>query len=119
MKKAKSLRGDHLLLADDCQAAKFEGMRRSEEYAQRLGNSHREYQKVRSAVSEQFENNLSNFLLVILKREAWGFAGIAAGQPEFKHPALANVFLIGVKGQLWLPGLTKNHVEQLDASEFS
>lgn len=94
---------------------KMEGLRRSEEASQRLGVSHRTYQKVRSAVSERFNNDLTNFLLIFLKEEAWGFAGVTSGQPEFKNPALANVYLIGGKGQLWIPGLTPAHVQKIDA----
>ena len=90
-----------------------EGFRGSETAANRLGISHREYQKVRSAVSEQFNNNLHNSLLIVLMQDVWGFAGITAGQPEFKNPAYANVYLIGGKGQLWIPGLTSSQVQEL------
>ncbi len=69
---------------------KAEGLRRSEEAAQRLGVSHRDYQKYRAAVSEKFDNNLSFFLLIMLKEGAWGFAGTTSGQPEFKDPALKH-----------------------------
>jgi hypothetical protein len=93
----------------------MEGLRRSEEHAARLGVSHRRYQQVRSAVSEQFNNNLTHLLLIFLKQEVWGFAGRTSGQPEFKNPAMNNVYLIGGKGQLWIPGLTSAHVEQINA----
>src|ERR1700741_3963900 len=39
---------------------KMEGLRRSEEASQRLGVSHRTYQRFRSAVSERFNNDLTN-----------------------------------------------------------
>ena len=89
-----------------------EGFRTSETMAHRLGVTHRQYQKVRSAVSEQF-NKLENLLLVELLRDAWGFAGRTRGQPEFKDPALANVFLIGGKGQVWIPNLTPSYMREI------
>ena len=89
-----------------------EGFRASETMAQRLGVTHRQYQKARSAVSEKFNNNLQNLLMIELLADVWGFAGRTNGQPEFKDPALANVFLIGGKGQLWIPNLTVPHVRQ-------
>jgi|SRR5580698_1845689 hypothetical protein len=92
-----------------------EGFRTSETRASRLGVTHRQYQKVRSAVSENFNNHLANLLLIDLQEDVWGFAGRTSGQPEFKDPALANVFLIGGKGQLWVPNLTDRHIRQIPA----
>lgn len=77
--------------------------------------THRQYQKVRSAVSEKFNNNLKNLLVTELLDDIWGFAGRTSGQPEFKDPLLANVFLIGGKGQLWIPNLTVAHIRQIPA----
>ena len=90
-----------------------EGFRDSETAAQRVGVSHRQYQFVRAAVSEKFGNKLENLLIIQLLKGAWGFAGVTSGQPEFKDPRLANVFLIGGKGQLWLPNLTKADVQEI------
>jgi len=92
-----------------------EGFRTSEQRAHRLGVTHREYQRVRSAVSENFNNNLQNLLLIELREDVWGFAGQTRGQPEFKDPALANVFLIGGKGQLWIPNLTRMQVLKIES----
>lgn len=92
-----------------------EGFRTSEIRARRLGVAHRQYQKVRSAVSETFNNNLRNLLLIELLDYICGFAGRTSGQPEFKDPALANVFLIGGKGQLWIPNLTSRHIRPIPA----
>jgi hypothetical protein len=90
-----------------------EGFRASEDAAHRLGVSHRAYQKVRGAVSNKFNNNLEHLLLIELKIGGWGFAGRTSGQPEFKNPSLANVYLIGGKGQLWIPNLTSLHVREI------
>jgi hypothetical protein len=92
-----------------------EGFRTSETMARRLGVTHRQYQQVRSAVSEKFNNNLQNLLLIELLGDVWGFAGRTRGQPEFKDPKLANVFLIGGKGQLWIPNLTASQIRQIPA----
>jgi len=92
-----------------------EGFRASETRARRLGVTHRQYQRVRSAVSEKFPNDLQNLLLIELLSDAWGFAGRTSGQPEFKDPSLANVFLIGGKGQLWIPNLTLAYVREIEA----
>ena len=92
-----------------------EGFRTSETRARRLGVTHRQYQRVRSAVSEKFGNNLRVLLLTELLDDLWGFAGRTSGQPEFKDPALANVFLIGGKGQLWIPNLTVRHIREIPA----
>ena len=91
-----------------------EGFRTSETIARRLGTTHRQYQKVRSAVSETF-NHMRHLLLIELLRDVWGFAGRTSGQREFKDPALANVYLIGGKGQLWIPNLTRTHVRKIEA----
>jgi hypothetical protein len=92
-----------------------EGFRDSETAARRIGSNHRTYQQIRTAVSERFDNNLNNLLLIELKIGVWGFAGRASGQPEFKNPSLANVYLIGGKCQLWIPNLTPSHVRQIPA----
>jgi hypothetical protein len=92
-----------------------EGFRTSEVRARRLGVTYRQYQKVRSAVSENFNNNLGKLLRIELLEDIWGFAGRTSGQPEFKDPALANVFLIGGKGQLWVPNLTERHIRPIPA----
>lgn len=66
-------------------------------------------------MSETFNNKLQNLLLIELIADVWGFAGKTSGQPEFRDPALANVFLIGGKGQLWIPGLKLEHLRQIEA----
>jgi hypothetical protein len=90
-----------------------EGFRTSEIRARRLGVTHRDLQRVRSAVSERFDNNMQNLLLIELIRDVWGFAGRTSGQPEFRDRALANVYLIGGKGQVWIPHLTRAEVRQI------
>jgi hypothetical protein len=92
-----------------------EGFRGSETAAHRLGVTHREYQKVRGAVSEKFNNSLQRLLLIELTAGVWGFAGRTSGQPQFQDPSLGNVYLIGGKGQLWIPNLTPSHVRQIPA----
>jgi hypothetical protein len=92
-----------------------EGFGSTENFARRLGVHHREYQRVRGAVSEKFDNNMQLLLLIELTVDAWGFAGRTSGQPEFKDPKLANVYLIGGKGQLWIPGLKASDVIRIPA----
>jgi hypothetical protein len=94
-----------------------DGFRVSEERAKRIGRTHREFARSRAAISGQFNNRLSNMLLVELSVPVWGFAGQASGQPEFARdqPELANVFLIGGACQVWIPGLTPLHVKSIPA----
>ena len=91
----------------------MEGFRDSETAAHRLGVSHRRYQGVRAAVSEKFNNKMANLLLIELMNGVWGFGGVTRGQAEFKNPKLANVYLIGGKGQLWIPNLTAADVREI------
>jgi len=89
-----------------------EGFRDSEVYASRLGVSPRSKQRVRGAVSEKFNNPMQNLLMIQLDEKVWGFAGTTSGQPQFKSPALDNVYLIGGKGQVYIPNLTLRHVHK-------
>lgn len=95
--------------------AMAEGFRVAEERAARLGKTHREYARVRAAISDQFENSMSDLLVVTLNEEVWAFAGQASGQREFKDELedLRNVILIGGAWQVWVPGLTLRHVTAL------
>jgi hypothetical protein len=90
-----------------------EGFRDSEMRAHRLGVSHRKYQGVRAAISEKFNNKLENLLLAEITTGVWGFAGVTRGQAEFKDPKLANVYLIGGRGQLWIPNLTDADIREI------
>lgn len=92
-----------------------EGFRGTETMARRRGVTHREYQRVRGAVSEKFNNLMENLLLIQLNVDAYSFAGPTSGQQEFKGPALANVYLIGGKGQVYIPNLASAHVHQIPA----
>jgi len=95
-----------------------DGFRTSEERAQRIGRTHRDFARSRAAISGQFDNRLSNLLVIELSVPVWGFAGQASGQPEFARdqPELANVFLIGGAYQLWIPGPTLTHVKSIPAT---
>ena len=92
-----------------------EGFRVSEERAARLGRMHRDYAKVRAAISGEFHNSMTDLLVIRLNEPVWGFAGQAAGQPEFAkdHVGLQHVFLIGGAWQVWIPNLTERHVTAL------
>jgi hypothetical protein len=90
----------------------FEGFRVAEERARRLGRSHREYDRARLALSEKFDNAMTKLLLVTMNVPAWGFAGQASGQHEFKDKRLDHVFLIGGAHQLWIPGLDYTHLRK-------
>jgi hypothetical protein len=96
-----------------------DGFQDSEEYARRLGKSHRDYQRVRSAVSHQFKNAMRDLLIIQLDTQAWGFAGVASGQREFadseiaKDPSLANIYFIGGRVQAYIPNLTLTHAHKV------
>jgi hypothetical protein len=92
-----------------------EGFRVSEERAARLGRSHRDYAKVRAAISGEFRNSMTDLLVVRLNEPVWGFADQASGQPEFakKHVDLQHVFLIGGAWQVWIPNLEAGHLSAL------
>jgi hypothetical protein len=94
-----------------------DGYRVSEERAKRIGRTHRQFARSRAAISGQFNNRLSNLLVIELSVPVWGFAGQASGQPEFARdqPELANVFLIGGAYQVWVPGLTPMYVKSIPA----
>ncbi len=89
-----------------------DGFRLTEERAARLGRSHRELARTRSAISDQFGNSMTRLLVVQVNQPVWGFAGQASGQPEFAddRPEFQHVFLIGGACQLWVPNLTPMHV---------
>jgi hypothetical protein len=55
--------------------------------------------------SEKFNNAMQNLLVIRLNTKVWGFAGPTSGQREFSNPAPGNVYLIGGKGQVYLPNL--------------
>ena len=90
-----------------------DGLRQSEELAHRVGASHRDYQRVRAAVSERFGNSMRHLLIAELSVGVWGFAGKASGQKEFNDPELRNVYLIGGAVQVWIPNLTISHIHEI------
>ena len=92
-----------------------EGFRVAEERAARLGKPHREFARARAAISDQFDNSMSDLLVVTLNEPVWGFAGQASGQPEFRDDQadLRHVILIGGAWQVWIPNLTSRHVTAL------
>lgn len=94
-----------------------EGFRDSESRARRLGVSHAEYQRVRGAVSEKFNNAMSKLLLVQLAKSVWGYAGTTSGQQEFKDPSLDHVYFIGGKCQVYVPNLTRDFLLTIDTLE--
>ena len=87
----------------------------AEERAARLGKPHREFARARAAISDQFDNSMSDLLVVTLHEAVWGFAGQASGQPEFRDDQveLRHVILIGGAWQVWIPNLTSRHVTAL------
>jgi hypothetical protein len=90
-----------------------DGLLRTKELAGRLDRSHRDYQQVRAAISERFNNSMRNLIFAELRVPVWAFAGRASGQPEFKSAALSNVFLIGGAAQVWIPNLTIAQIHQV------
>ena len=93
-----------------------DGLRRSEELANRLGSSARNYQRVRAAVSDNFKNSMRHLLIVELINDVCGFVGKVMGQPEFADTKLNHVYLIGGSCQLWIPNLTLSHVRQVSTT---
>lgn len=95
--------------------ATAEGFRVAEERARRIGRTHREFGRARAAISDRFDNSMSDLLVVVLNEAVWGFAGPASGQPQFKDDQadLRHVFLIGGAWQVWIPNLTPRHVTTL------
>jgi len=89
-----------------------EGFRVSEERANRLKKTHREYARVRAAISGQFGNSMKELLVIQLNEPVRAFAGQASGQPEFakSRSDLSNVLFIGGAHQVWLPNLTPRHL---------
>jgi hypothetical protein len=89
-----------------------EGFRVSEERANRLKRTHRDYARVRAAISGEFGNSMNELLMIQLNEPAWAFAGQASGQPEFakSRPELSNVLFIGGAHQVWLPNLTPQRI---------
>ena|SRR5579872_5736765 len=92
-----------------------DGFRVSEERARRLGRTHREFARARAAVSAQFNNAMTDLLLVELTQPVWAFAGAASGQREFsqKEIELQHVYFIGGAHQVWVPNLTARHLRQI------
>jgi hypothetical protein len=92
-----------------------DGFRVSEERARRIGRTHREFARARAAISGQFDNTMTDLIVVQLVREAWGLGGQASGQPEFakERADLQHVFLIGGAYQLWIPNLTTTDVQAI------
>ena len=92
-----------------------EGFRIAEERAHRLQRSHREFARSRAAISDRFGNTMQHLIVVQLTTPAWGLAGQASGQPEFAEARgdLGHVFLIGGAYQVWIPNLTRRHVQEV------
>ncbi|HEY6337179.1 MAG TPA: hypothetical protein VIW68_01675 [Candidatus Sulfotelmatobacter sp.] len=85
------------------------------EWCSRLGVDEREYARVRSAVTEQW-NTMSKPLFIELTQPVWAWIGKVSGQK--KNTADPQVFLIGGNYQLWLPNLTIQHVKQIAALPY-
>jgi len=95
-----------------------DGLRVSQERAQRIGKTDREFARTRAAISGQFRNTMTHLIVVRLVRDVWGLAGQASGQPEFakQRVDLQHVFLIGGAHQVWIPNLTIADVPTVSAS---
>ena len=92
-----------------------EGFRVSEERAKRLGKTHRDFTRARAAISGEFENRMTDLLLIELTQPVWAFAGTASGQREFsqKEIEVQHVYFIGGAHQVWVPNLTVQHLRQI------
>jgi hypothetical protein len=90
----------------------MEGFRVYQERAERLEVTHREFSRIRSAVTRQW-NTMSRLLWIELTEAVYGFAGSVFGQLE--DQGVDNVFLIGGSYQLWIPNLTAAHVREIPA----
>ena len=92
-----------------------EGLRVAEERARRIDRTHREFDRSRAAISDEFRNTMSHLIVGRLTTAAWGLAGQASGQPEFAKARqdMQNVVLIGGAHQIWIPNLTAAHLQQV------
>jgi hypothetical protein len=88
------------------------GLQTLQERGARLGVHERDYSRVRSAVTEQW-NNMRNPLFIELIQPVWAWIGQASGQLANNNEP--NVLLIGGSYQVWLPNLTAQYVKQFSA----
>ena len=86
------------------------GIRELQEYASRLDVHDRDYDRVRMAVTEQW-NKMTNAVAIELVKGAWGYIGRAAGQ--LKDSTMPGVYFIGGEYQVWVPGLVANDIRQI------
>lgn len=87
--------------------ANVPGIRELQIYATRLGAHDRDYNRTRLAVTEQW-NKMTEAVAIELLLGAWGYIGRASGQR--KDADDPKVYFIGGEYQVWIPGLTINHV---------
>ncbi len=91
------------------------GIRELQEYAARLGVHDRDYDRVRAAVTEQW-NKMTNAVAIELVKGSWGYIGKAAGQ--LKDKTMPGVYFIGGEYQVWIPGLVANDIRQISLLPF-
>jgi hypothetical protein len=88
------------------------GLQTLQERGSRLGVHERDYSRVRSAVTDQW-NSMRNPLFIELIQPVWTWIGQASGQLANNNEP--NVLLIGGSYQVWLPNLTAQYVKQFSA----
>ena len=91
------------------------GLQNLHEWGARLGVHERDYARVRSAVTKQW-NNMRRPLFLELIQSLCAWIGKASGQLEDENEP--NVFLIGGNYQVWLPNLTMRYVKQVSALPY-
>lgn len=91
------------------------GLESLHEWGSNLGVHEREYARVRSAVTQQW-NTMSKPLFIELTQPVWAWIGKVSGQKKDKNDP--KVFFIGGNYQVWLPNLTAQHVKQIAALPY-
>ena len=86
------------------------GIQEFQEYAARLDIHERDYARVRTAVTEEW-NKMTTPVAIELATGAWGYIGKAAGQ--LRTLADPKVFFIGGEYQVWVPGLIANDIRHI------
>jgi hypothetical protein len=90
-------------------------LRDTQTWAERIGKNDRDYARVRSAVTQQW-NRMDKPLFAELVQPVWAWVGKASGQLEDENEP--KVYLIGGNYQVWAPNLTIQHIKQIAALPY-
>jgi hypothetical protein len=91
------------------------GIQELQTRAARLAVPDRDFARTRVAVTEEW-NRMTNAVGISLLQGAWGYIGKASGQR--KNQDNPDVYFIGGEYQVWIPGLTAQHIARLSLSPY-